>query len=208
MDVINVVIEVADNNNEDEAEEETILIRGWQLLSIICGLFLPSQSLIHIIGQFLNNNIKLVTNKNKNEKKYDENLTQKQETMLNHYATYSLSRLNTLYQNKSQPQFQAHRCYVPSANELKSILHQSKVEIRVSFLDGSCKQLSIDPQLNAHQLCQKLCRMMNIYAHNCKHFGLYQMTESHLNEPQQYWLAANLHISHLYHKKKWKRSQI
>ena len=125
-------------------------VRGWKLLAIATGVVPASEEFACYLSAFMHNSMK-----GGNDAIAD-------------YARYCIDRLD-------RTMTRGARKKPPIAMEIDAVQEMRLITIRVRFLDGSFKTLSIDSQTNARDVCDMLSKKLQIA--NDKSFALCEIME-------------------------------
>lgn len=112
------------------------LIKGWHLMSLCCGSFPPSKSLIKYLCCYLQSNIS-------------------SEGDVGKFASFSLKRLQrTLATNT--------RRFPPSETEIEAYKERKPIILRVYLMDGKAKALEVDSSTTAQEVFTSICEKINL----------------------------------------------
>jgi len=136
-------------------------LKGWKFMAIVCGVLVPSQTLVPFLSSYL----------------YERSASRGSQQVQD-WAKYSLTKLDASMRC-------GRRKFFPISDEIKAVEEQRPCNVKIHYLDGTFKTILVDSQTRVDETLRALCDTLKL--EHEEFYGLYEMEKTTQGHIQKYF---------------------
>jgi len=155
------VIKQTSDNPDSESN-----LKGWKFMAIICGVLVPSQTLVKYLASYL----------------HERSVSGASHRSVAEWARYALTRLDASMRC-------GRRKFFPIDDEIKAVEEKRACNVKVHYLDGTFKTILVDSQTRVDETLAALCDTLKL--NHPEFYGLYEMERTTQGHIQKYFSSLS-----------------